>query len=93
MKSMIYAVDFDGTLCENKWPEIGEPNQPLIDYLIDRRASGDKLILYTMREGTKLQQAVDWCESHGLFFDALNDNLPEMKRFYQNHPRKVFADY
>ena len=29
----IIAVDFDGTLCYSKWPECGEPNQPLIDNL------------------------------------------------------------
>ena len=23
----IIAVDFDGTLCENNWPEIGEPKK------------------------------------------------------------------
>ena len=92
-KPTIYAVDFDGTLCENKWPEIGPPNQPLIDFLISRRAAGDKLILYTMREGEKLNEAVAWCENHGLSFDTLNDNLPEMKAFYGNNPRKVFADY
>ena len=92
-RPMIYAVDFDGTLCENRWPEIGEANLPLIRYLISRQAAGDKLILYTMREGEKLEQAVTWCKSHGLEFDALNDNLPELQRFYGNNPRKVFANY
>ena len=27
------AVDFDGTLCYSKWPELGQPNQALIEYL------------------------------------------------------------
>ena len=44
--SKIYAVDFDGTLCENKWPEIGEPHLPLIRFLISRRAAGDKIMRY-----------------------------------------------
>lgn len=35
--SKVYAVDFDGTLCENRWPEIGEANGKLIGYLIGRR--------------------------------------------------------
>ena len=30
----IIAVDFDGTLCENRWPEIGKPNQEIIDYIL-----------------------------------------------------------
>ena len=33
----IIAVDFDGTLCFSKWPELGEPNRPLIEYLIDQK--------------------------------------------------------
>ena len=89
----IFAVDFDGTLCVNKWPEIGEPNLPLINFLTTRRASGDKLILYTMRENEKLDAAVAWCKTHGLEFDSINDNLPEMQRLYNNNPRKVYADY
>lgn len=48
--SKAYAVDFDGTLCENRWPEIGEPNQELIGYLVGRRQQGDKVILWTCRK-------------------------------------------
>lgn len=47
----IYAVDFDGTLCQNRWPEIGEPNEALLEYLKAARAQGSKVILWTMREG------------------------------------------
>ena len=49
MKQNIIAVDFDGTLCENKWPEIGMPNEELIEYLKKRQANGEKLILWTSR--------------------------------------------
>lgn len=49
-----YAVDFDGTLCENAYPEIGAPNLPLIDKLISRRRLGAKVILWTCREGELL---------------------------------------
>ena len=41
MKQNIIAVDFDGTLCENKWPEIGMPNEELIEYLKKRQANGE----------------------------------------------------
>lgn len=49
-----YAVDFDGTLCENAYPEIGAPNLPLIDKLISRRRLGAKIILWTCRDGEML---------------------------------------
>jgi len=90
---MIMAVDFDGTLCQNRWPRIGRANQPVIDWLIIQHQKGIKLILWTMREGKLLDEAVEWCRSHGLTFDAVNDNLPEVKARYGNNPRKVFADY
>ena len=88
----IFAVDFDGTLCKNRWPEIGPANQPLIDWLIMQKKSGVKLILWTMREGELLDDAMRWCAERGLRFDAVNDNLQEMKDLFGNNPRKVFAD-
>ena len=87
----IWAVDFDGTLCESTWPGIGRPNIKLIDLLIKSRKEGIKLILWTCREGEKLQEAVKWCRDHGLEFDAVNDNLPEMISLHGNNCRKVFA--
>ena len=88
----IIAVDFDGTLCKDKYPQVGEPNMPLIRWLIARRLMGDKLILWTCRCGAKLERAFVWCEAFGLTFDAVNANLPENIEKYGNDCRKVFAD-
>lgn len=88
----IYAVDFDGTLCEAKFPEIGAPNIALINHLIKRRKQGNKVILWTCRVGEWLQNAVNWCKEKGLEFDAVNTNIPEMIEYFGNDPRKVFAD-
>ena len=92
MDSKIIAVDFDGTLCENAWPEIGEPRQAVIDYVRDQQRQGAKLILWTNRSGEKLDEAVRWCGHHGIIFDAVNENLPEMIEYFQNDCRKVFAN-
>lgn len=89
----IYAVDFDGTLCENQWPDVGAPNMILIRYLIKRREDGCKVILWTCRVEQRLQEAVDWCRSYGLEFDAVNDNLPECIEKFGNNCRKVFANF
>lgn len=88
----IIAVDFDGTLCEEKWPEIGKPNWPLIMALRGWRAAGHKLILWTCRCDELLDAAVKWCKTMGLEFDAVNDNLPENIEKYGNNCRKVWAD-
>ena len=87
---MIYAVDFDGTLCESKFPLIGKPNIALIEFLKTEKQHGNRLILYTMREGIVLTEALDWCKKFGLTFDAVNDNLPD--QIYYENTRKVYAD-
>ncbi len=88
----IIAVDFDGTLCEDKWPEIGEPNQKLINDLITAQKVGERLILWTSRFGDLLTNAVEWCKEKGLIFDAVNDNLPEIVEKFGSNSRKIFAD-
>lgn len=90
---VIFAVDFDGTLCENKWPEIGKPNERLIDFLKGTRQLGNKVILWTNRDGEQLQAAVDWCKEKGLEFDAINDNTKESIEFFGGNSRKIFANF
>lgn len=90
---MIFAVDFDGTLCEDKWPEIGEPNERLLCFCKARKRFGDKLILWTNRQGEKLAEAIDWCSKHGLVFDAVNEDLPETIERFGSSSRKIFADF
>jgi hypothetical protein len=89
----IYSFDFDGTLCINKFPEIGEANEDIVNLAKRLKEEGNYLILNTMREGKSLISAIEWCRNRGLVFDAVNDNLPHMKEFYKNNPRKIFANY
>lgn len=88
----IYAVDFDGTLCVESFPEIGVPNTELIAFLREERKLGNKVILWTCRVAERLQEAVSWCKEQGLEFDTVNANIPEMIAYWGNDPRKVFAD-
>ena len=91
-KTMIYAIDFDGTIVENAFPKIGKLNQEAARFIRSLKARGDKWILYTMREDKYLQEALEFLARHDLAPDAANDNLPEMCEFYQNNPRKIFAN-
>lgn len=88
----VIAVDFDGTLCDSKWPGIGKPHWPIIHELIRRKADGDKIILWTCREGELLDEAVMWCLNHGIQFDAINSNVPSRIEQYGDDPRKLSAD-
>lgn len=92
MISKIIATDFDGTLCESKWPEIGEANDEVINYLKSEQQQGSKIILWTCRIGAKRYDAVGWCKEHGLCFDAVNENVPEAIKMFGSDTRKIFAN-
>lgn len=92
MSNRIIAVDFDGTLCESAWPEIGQARSNVINYVLEQQAAGAKLILWTNRVGERLEEAVKWCGVHGLKFDAVNENLPEIVEAFGGDTRKVFAN-
>lgn len=88
----VWAVDFDGTLCRNAWPDIGEPNIPLIEQLKLARQSGVAVILWTCREGEAQARAILWCAGFDLYFDAVNRNVPERIARYGADCRKISAD-
>lgn len=91
MKKTI-AVDFDGTLCENKWPKIGEANTALIAQLAAEQQAGAVIILWTCREGKMLKEAVKWLKEKGLKCDYVNRNSAERIAAYKNDCRKIGAD-
>lgn len=90
---MVWAVDFDGTVSLGQYPNTGPVNLKLVQFLKKRRIMGDKLILWTCREGVSLQDAVDFCLHNDLEFDAINDNLPETIEKYGSNSRKISCDY
>lgn len=90
---MIFAIDFDGTLAITDWPTIISPVMPMISFSILARQSGNKVILNTCRTGKQLDEAVAYCKTFGLEFDAVNENIPELIAKYDNDSRKISADY
>ena len=88
----IIAVDFDGTLVSDGFPNIGEPNVSLFDQCKTWQNMGYKLILWTCRDGKQLDEAIDFCADQGLVFHAYNRNIPEVINMFQNDTRKVYAN-
>ncbi len=88
---MIIAVDFDGTIVEHEYPKIGKPIPFAIDVL-KRLQEEDQhiLILWTVREGRLLDEALEYCKSKGLTFYAANKNFPEEE--VSESPRKLTSD-
>lgn len=91
-RPIIVAVDFDGILCKDKFPEIGEPNYGMVAFVRRLQDNGIDTILWTSRVDDRLEEAVAWCEDRGLHFTSINDNTPSNKEQYGTNPRKVYAD-
>jgi hypothetical protein len=90
---MIIAVDFDGTIVEHRYPAIGPELPFAIDTLRQLAAEGHRLILWTVREGQYLDDAVEFCRSRGLEFYAVNRDYPEEEPERNNRfTRKLKAD-
>lgn len=88
----IIAIDFDGTLVEDRFPEIGAKREWVWIRALRARKEGKKLILWTSRDNGNLKKAVEFCEEQGLIFDAVNENLEEVRTLFNNDTRKVYAD-
>ena len=88
----IIAVDFDGTLVEDKFPEIGEVRYNTWQQLVRAQNKGAKIILWTSRDHERLKEAVEFCVDRGLHFDAINNNLDECQVLFNNDTRKVYAN-
>lgn len=90
---MIIAVDFDGTIVEHKYPAIGRELPFAIETLRKLQSERHKLILWTVREGVLLEEALSFCRERGLEFYAVNRDYPEEERDRNNHfSRKLKAD-
>ena len=88
---MKIAVDFDGTIVDHEYPEIGKERIFAFDTLKLLQEKGHQLILWTYRSGKELDEAVEYCKKNGLEFYAINANYPE--EVYDNTiSRKVNAE-
>jgi hypothetical protein len=88
---MIIAVDFDGTIVENEFPDIGKELPFAIDSLLRlQKQYQHQLILWTVREGKLLEEAVAFCRKRGLEFYAVNQDHPEDEPC--KGPRKLDVD-
>ena len=85
------AVDFDGTIVEHAYPEIGKEKLFAFRTLRELDKMGAKLILWTFRTGTELEEAVEYCRRNGIEFYAVNRNYPE-EAYDENVSRKIDAD-
>jgi hypothetical protein len=90
---MTIAVDFDGTIVEHRYPEIGEELPFATDTLKMLIRDHHRLILWSVREGKLLDDAVNWCKERGVEFYAVNRDYPEETTDNNQHfSRKLKVD-
>ncbi|HKL09255.1 MAG TPA: hypothetical protein VJ896_10810 [Bacteroidales bacterium] len=88
---MKIAVDFDGTIVDHEYPEIGKPKLFAFETLKALQDKGVSLILWTFRAGKELEEAVEFCKKNGIEFYAVNKNYPE-EILDDSISRKINAD-
>ncbi|WKN45912.1 BT0820 family HAD-type phosphatase [Tunicatimonas pelagia] len=91
MRSLIIAVDFDGTVVEDAYPRIGKPQLFAFETLKALKQEKHRLILWTCRKGDRLQEAVEFCRENGMEFYAVNSNFPDEPLTSEDSP-KIVAD-
>ena len=84
---MVIAVDFDGTIVEHKYPAIGRELPFATETLRMLIRDRHKLILWSVREGRLLDEAVEWCRERGVEFYAVNRDYPEESREHDSFSR------
>jgi len=89
--TLTIAVDFDGTIAEDKYPKIGKAKLFAFKTLKKLQERGHRLILWTYRSGTALDDAVAFCKDNGITFYAVNKSFPE-EVFDPKYSRKINAD-
>lgn len=91
-RSKIIAIDFDGTLVQDRYPEIGKINASVFEAILEEKKNGCQIVLWTCRSGEDLNKAVAFCKENGLIFDGINENLPNVISWMNHDSRKIFAD-
>ncbi len=89
---MVIAVDFDGTIVQHRYPQIGDEIPFATETLKMLQQDRHRLILWTVREGRLLDEAVAWCEERGVEFFAINRDYPEEQKRDSKFSRKIKAD-
>ena len=87
----IIAVDFDGTIVKNKWPEIGEINEHVVKEMRREDEQGSVIILWTCRTGKELEEAIKFCYENDIPIDYANEDCNWVKENFGDNGVKVFA--
>jgi hypothetical protein len=86
---MIFAIDFDGTIVEHRFPKIGVELPHATEVIKLMQAVGHKIIIWTCRCEPFLAPMSAWLAERGVVPDAINSNVVAVQSFAMP---KVLAD-
>lgn len=94
-RKYVIAIDFDGTIVENQYPEIGKIKKDCINFI--NKLSSElncEIIIWTCRENEKLKEAIDFLNKNNITYHYVNDNCNWAKNEFSHNAkcRKIFAD-
>jgi|SRR6056297_1159934 len=87
----IIAVDFDGTIVEDEWPEIGKTKHRVVEQMIKEKEEGTYIIIWTCRSGQEIQEMQDWLDEQCIPYDRINANASWILDEWKRDNRKIFA--
>lgn len=90
---MIIAIDFDGTIVKHEYPSIGEPIPNAIETLKRLVLNGHELMLWTMRSGKELEEAVQYCKNNGIEFNSINENIEQQRTKWSTSNKQYASLY
>lgn len=89
---MIIAIDFDGTIIEDRFPDIGEMKQGAGEAINALYAEGFTIIIWSCRNGINKARAIEWLVRAGIKFHYFNQSCADNVKKYGSDTRKVYAD-
>ncbi|MDD4053130.1 MAG: hypothetical protein PHR28_14690 [candidate division Zixibacteria bacterium] len=92
MRSLVLAIDFDGTIAIDRYPEVGRLKRQAKEYLDRLYDDGHRIIINSCRAGYGEDKMRQFLDAQGIRYHAINSNLPDRIAAYQNDCRKVGAD-
>jgi hypothetical protein len=91
-KSLLIAIDFDGTIVEDSYPKVGKAKPFAIETIKMLQNDGHRVILWTYRHGRALREAVEFMEKSGIPPYSVNKSYPEEASHPTDVSRKINAD-
>ena len=92
MKKLVIAIDFDGTIVTNKYPNIGYLKRNAKEVINKLYDEGHDIIINSCRQGREEREMVEFLIDNEIKFDEVNENLCYRIEEYENDCRKIGAD-